>query len=411
MTARVINDPSALGWEYDPDTGRWTWGGGGSSGGGGGSFPEAPVDGRQYGRQDAGWTPIVGGGGVITTADVVLSNPQRSGLDTQEDANNYFYDSIQSGSGGNDPRVSDTQIANWDISFSWGDHSTVGYLTAETDPTVPAHVKAITQTDIANWNAGTGGGGGAGPDPRITDTQISNWDAAYGWGNHSTRGYLTSASLSGYATQSWVGQNYQPKGNYLTSFTESDPTVPSHVKSITTSDINKWNNPPSGGGGTDTFDDVVKRGSSTNTSPSAPNWQCLSNTYTLGGVAGAGARIISFDGQFNFYNASNAQTCSISTSGAITANGDVTAFSDARLKENVETLDGSKVYDMRGVSFTRDGREGSGVIAQELQKVAPELVHDDGEYLSVAYGNVVGYLIEAVKQLKAEVEDLRRNAG
>ena len=48
---------------------------------------------------------------------------------------------------------------------------------------------------------------------------------------------------------------------------------------------------------------------------------------------------------------------------------------DARLKENVETLDGSKVYEMRGVSFTKDGREGSGVIAQELKEVAPELVH------------------------------------
>ena len=64
---------------------------------------------------------------------------------------------------------------------------------------------------------------------------------------------------------------------------------------------------------------------------------------------------------------------------------------------------------MRGVSFTKDGREGSGVVAQELLEVAPELVHDEGEYLSVAYGNLVGYLIEAVKELKAEVEELKRD--
>lgn len=93
--------------------------------------------------------------------------------------------------------------------------------------------------------------------------------------------------------------------------------------------------------------------------------------------------------------------------GDFTATGDVTAFSDERLKENIETLDGSKVYEMRGVSFTKEGKNGSGVIAQELQKVAPELVHEGEEYLSVAYGNLVGYLIEAVKELKAEIEELK----
>jgi len=65
---------------------------------------------------------------------------------------------------------------------------------------------------------------------------------------------------------------------------------------------------------------------------------------------------------------------------------------------------------MRGVSFTKDGCDGSGVIAQELQKVAPELVNEDGEYLSVAYGNLVGYLIEAVKDLKAEIEELKNDS-
>jgi len=98
----------------------------------------------------------------------------------------------------------------------------------------------------------------------------------------------------------------------------------------------------------------------------------------------------------------------VTGSGNVTATGNITAYSDERLKSDVETLDGSKVFDMRGVSFTKDGKAGSGVIAQELQKIAPELVNDSGEYLSVAYGNLVGYLIEAVKELKAEIEDLKR---
>ena len=93
--------------------------------------------------------------------------------------------------------------------------------------------------------------------------------------------------------------------------------------------------------------------------------------------------------------------------GNIVAGGNVTAYSDARLKDNVETLDGSKVYEMRGVSFTKDGENNAGVIAQELQKIAPELVDDSNEYLSVAYANITGYLIEAIKELKAEIDELK----
>jgi hypothetical protein len=101
----------------------------------------------------------------------------------------------------------------------------------------------------------------------------------------------------------------------------------------------------------------------------------------------------------------------LSATGEIIAGGNVTAYSDERLKDNIETLDGSKVYAMRGVSFTKDNKAGSGVIAQELEKIAPELVHtaEDGmETKSVAYGNLVGYLIEAVKELKAEIEELKK---
>lgn len=93
--------------------------------------------------------------------------------------------------------------------------------------------------------------------------------------------------------------------------------------------------------------------------------------------------------------------------GSFTATGNITAFSDERLKSNIKTLDGSKAFEMRGVSYTKDGEKSSGVIAQELEQVAPELVIDSGEYKSVAYGNVVGYLIEAVKLLKEEVEELK----
>jgi len=96
--------------------------------------------------------------------------------------------------------------------------------------------------------------------------------------------------------------------------------------------------------------------------------------------------------------------------GSVVATGDVTAFSDVALKSNIETLDGAKAFAMRGVSFDRDNKQGSGVVAQELEKIAPELVvtHDNG-LKSVAYSNIVGYLIEAVKHLKKEIEELKVN--
>jgi len=100
----------------------------------------------------------------------------------------------------------------------------------------------------------------------------------------------------------------------------------------------------------------------------------------------------------------------ISSTGTLTAAGDVIAYSDAKLKENVKTLDGSKVLQMRGVSFDRKdtGESSSGVIAQEIQKVAPELVSDNDGTLGVAYGNLTGYLIEAIKEQQKQIDELKK---
>jgi hypothetical protein len=96
--------------------------------------------------------------------------------------------------------------------------------------------------------------------------------------------------------------------------------------------------------------------------------------------------------------------------GNFTASGNVTAYSDARLKTNVSTIDNALalVEKMRGVRYDRidSGKAGIGVIAQEMQEVVPEVVHEGEEHLSVAYGNLVGVLIEAVKELSARVKEL-----
>ena len=102
----------------------------------------------------------------------------------------------------------------------------------------------------------------------------------------------------------------------------------------------------------------------------------------------------------------------LDVSGTIRATGDVIAYSDARVKENVETLDGAldKVMKMRGVSYNKIGEQEKkvGVIAQEILEVLPEVVSQDetGTY-SVAYGNIVSVLIEAIKEQQKQIDELK----
>jgi hypothetical protein len=98
---------------------------------------------------------------------------------------------------------------------------------------------------------------------------------------------------------------------------------------------------------------------------------------------------------------------------SITATGDITAFSDARLKKNVKIIENAleKVQDLNGYTFERTdmdvGRQ-TGVIAQEVMRVLPEAVSvtDEGKY-TVAYGNMVGLLIESIKELNSQVTTLK----
>jgi len=116
-------------------------------------------------------------------------------------------------------------------------------------------------------------------------------------------------------------------------------------------------------------------------------------------------------------NSSNAVrfTYDIDT-GVGTATGDWAVSSDARLKDIQGPITNAleKVSKINGVRYIRTDLPNDdihvGVIAQEVQEVLPEVVHTDNNgMLSVAYGNMVALLIEAVKELKAEVEELKRN--
>jgi hypothetical protein len=122
---------------------------------------------------------------------------------------------------------------------------------------------------------------------------------------------------------------------------------------------------------------------------------------------------------WGFGGSTTSSSYEIYVTGAIYATGDIVAFSDARLKENVYTIDNplAKVCALRGVYFNRiddeTKRKQTGVIAQEVLEVMPEVVtHSEttdaegntGEEYGVNYGALVGVLIEAVKELNAKVD-------
>jgi len=93
-----------------------------------------------------------------------------------------------------------------------------------------------------------------------------------------------------------------------------------------------------------------------------------------------------------------------------TTSTDFDSLSDRNLKENIRTLENplEKILSINGVSFDwRHTKESSiGVIAQEIEEIFPELVNTN-EFKSVNYNGLIGVLIEAIKELKTEVNELR----
>ena len=127
---------------------------------------------------------------------------------------------------------------------------------------------------------------------------------------------------------------------------------------------------------------------------SATSATTATNATQLGGVAASGYALLS--------------------GATFTGNLNAPAFfytSDMRVKNNIETITDAlaKVNAMRGVSFDWANGMGSavGLIAQEVQEVVPQAVSNQPDgLLNVAYGNLVGVLIEAIKELSAKVEAL-----
>lgn len=102
--------------------------------------------------------------------------------------------------------------------------------------------------------------------------------------------------------------------------------------------------------------------------------------------------------------------------GGITSAANITAYSDIRLKDNIEYVNNAvaKVTQLNGITYTRKDQEDQttryvGLVAQEVQAVLPEAIkvlEDEQQTLTVDYQGLVGVLVEAIKELNIRIENL-----
>lgn len=242
-----------------------------------------------------------------------------------------------------------------------GNHTHSQYLTGftETDPTVPSYVKGITQTDINNWN--NAAGGGAYTLPLAANGTRGGVQVGYGTNGKNYAVQLsgekmfvsvpwtdTTTDLTGYATQSWVSANYQPKGNYALvgdSYTKAESDGKYELKG------------EGGGGG----------------SLPAGDWICEGNIY---------------------------------------AKGNITAFwtSDENKKTDIAPMPLGLIDGINPVTFKwkDSGKASAGVIAQQLQACGlDDWVNEaPDKTLGVDYMALIGVLLAEVQDLKLRVKEL-----
>ena len=137
-------------------------------------------------------------------------------------------------------------------------------------------------------------------------------------------------------------------------------------------------------------------------------------------VSGEGLTLNSLHVNFRT-GSSGARNGVIDSTGTLTVIGDVVAYgspSDIRLKENIKPIKSAldKVSKLQGVTFDwkksdsiLDIKEDVGFIAQDVQKVLPELVRENEDgMLSMRHQGITPVLLEAIKELKAEIEELKK---
>jgi len=120
-------------------------------------------------------------------------------------------------------------------------------------------------------------------------------------------------------------------------------------------------------------------------------------------------------GLIGFLSSGGGWTSYTDNTGNFTAIGNVTAFSDPRLKTDLARISDAlqKVSLLTGYTYERidTGERQVGLLSTDVEAVVPEAVHKGGDYDAVNYGGLVGLLVEAIKELTTRVEKLEAGHG
>jgi hypothetical protein len=204
-------------------------------------------------------------------------------------------------------------------------------------------------------------------------------------------GYTGSTNANNYVHPTTTGNKHVPSGG------SSDQYLKYSANGTAV-----WADLPSGSSYTHPLNDTAN----INTSGATVVDQIQTNT--TGHVTFMNTRTLTAANLGALKDTTDTFTGTLSVTGSVAATGNITAYSDARLKSDVGACMGlSAVEAMNGYNYTMNDEICAGVIAQELEEVAPELVIDNADgFKSVNYMGLTAYLIEAVKDLSAKVKEL-----
>jgi cytoskeletal protein CcmA (bactofilin family) len=111
----------------------------------------------------------------------------------------------------------------------------------------------------------------------------------------------------------------------------------------------------------------------------------------------------------------NVPQCKINSVGDMTINGTIFTYSDIRIKENIQIIDNAldKVKALQGIKYNLINEDDNnnkhiGLLAQDVEKVIPEVVELDGNIKTVAYNNLIGLLIQAIKELYNKYQTMQK---
>ena len=256
------------------------------------------------------------------------------------------------------------------------------------------------------------------PASDVTSALITNWNAAYNWGNHASAGYLKSISKTSIIN----ALGYTPfnnasftKANIKSTLGISDWALAASKPTYSASEIVNYL-------GYTPFDKASFTKTNIKSTLGISDWALASSkpSYNLDEVTDGTSRKLSnyllksvFDDMFEKTTESGVAYIkakyNLTVSGSILSTSNITAYSDARLKDDVKSLE----YRGRLTPVTyvwKDNRslQQIGFIAQDVQKLYPELVQDNNGLLSLNYQCVTAVLAAQLNAMEDEMSKMKR---